>query len=68
MLDKCKLSSNLRETSPSMKKKYQTRYSKEYEKKYSFIRKCSSKVVDHEYIFHCNTYNTGLKCGAGGIT
>ena len=42
MLDKCKLSSKLSETL-SLKKKNQTCYSKEYEKKYSFIRKCSSK-------------------------
>ena len=48
------------------KKKNQTRYSKEYEKKYSFMRKCSSNVVDHEYKFHCDTCNTDLKCGAGG--
>ena len=67
MSDKCKLSSNLSETSSSKKKKYQTRYSKECEKKYTFIRKCSSNVVDHEYKFHCNTCNTDLKCGTGGI-
>ena len=62
-IGKCRINANLVVTSVKHRieeKKYQTRYSKEYEKKYSFIRKYSSNVVDIEYKFHCNSCNTDL--------
>ena len=41
-------------------------YSKEYEKEYDFVRKCSSGVHDSDYKFHCMACNIDLSCASGG--
>ena len=43
-----------------------TRYSKEFEKEYGFVRKCSSVVRDPDYKFHCMACNIDLSCAGGG--
>ena len=46
--------------------KCKTRYSKEYEKEYDFVRKCSSGVRDSDYRFHCMACNSDLSCAGAG--
>ena len=46
--------------------KCKTRYSKEYEKEYDFVRKCSSGVCYSDYKFHCMACNIDLSCAGGG--
>ena len=52
---------------PSQPKKRRTKYSADYTKEYSFIKKCSKNVHDHEYKFHCSICNLNLSCAHGGI-
>ena len=46
--------------------KHKTRYSKEYEKGYDFVGKCSSGVHDSDYKFHWMACNIGLSCAGRG--
>ena len=49
------------------KKKYKTRYSKEWEKTYPFLKACSTHVFEKEYKFHCSCCNSNLLFAQGGI-
>ena len=42
--------------------KHKPWYSKENEKEYDFVRKCSSGVHDSDYKFHCMACNIDLSC------
>ena len=46
--------------------KRKTRYSKEYEKEYDFVREWSSGVHESDYKFHCMVCNIDLSCAGGG--
>ena len=52
---------------PSQPKKRLTRYSEAMANEYPFIKRCSKHVNDHEYKFHCSTYNFNLPYAHGGI-
>ncbi|KAJ8030946.1 hypothetical protein HOLleu_27502 [Holothuria leucospilota] len=53
---------------PENRPKRRTKYSDEYQKKYPFIRACSSSVQDNLYKFHCTSCNVNVSCAHGGIT
>ena len=48
-------------------KKYKTRYFKEWEKTYSFLKACPTSVFEKEYKFHCSCCNSNLSCAQGGM-
>ena len=48
-------------------KKYKTRYSKEWEKTYPFLKACPTSVSEKEYKFHCSCCKSNLSCAEGGI-
>ena len=48
--------------------KRKTRYSKEYEKEYDFVRKCNCGVRGSYYKFHCMACNIDLSCASGDVT
>ena len=48
-------------------KKYKTRYSKEWEKTYPFLKACPTSVSEKEYKFHCSCCNSNLSCAQGGM-
>ena len=48
-------------------KKYKTRYSREWEKTYPFLKACPTSVSEKEYKFHCSCCNSNLSCVQGGM-
>ena len=48
-------------------KKYKTRYSKEWEKTYPFLKACPTSVSEKEYKVHCSCCNSNLSCAQGGM-
>ena len=48
-------------------KKYKTRYSKEWEKTYPFLKVFPTSVSEKEYKFHCSCCNSNLSCVQGGM-
>ena len=49
-----------------IEEKRKTRYSKEYDKEYDFVRECSSGIYESDYKFHCMVCNIDLSCAGGG--
>jgi hypothetical protein len=49
------------------KRKYKTRYSKEWEVKFPFVKPCRGHISDKEYKFFCSICNINLSCSQGGI-
>ena len=47
-------------------KKYKTRYSKEWKKKFDFIQACAKSVVGYGDKFHWVCCNVDISCAAGG--
>ena len=50
------------------KKKYKTRFSKEWESKFPFVKPCNLQTSDKEYKFFCSVCNVNLSCAQGGIS
>lgn len=49
------------------KRKYKTRYSKEWMSNFPFVKACGQHVPDKEYKFFCSVCNINLSCAQGGI-
>ena len=49
-------------------KKYKTRYSKEWEKTYPFLKACPTSVSEKEYKFYCSCCISNLPCAQGGMS
>ena len=47
-------------------KEIQTRYFKEWEKKFDFIQARAKSVVGYENKFHCVCCNVDISCASGG--
>ena len=49
------------------KRKYKTRYSKEWVSNFPFVKPCGQHIPDKEYKFFCSMCNVNLSCAQGGI-
>ena len=48
------------------KMKYRIKFSDELKKQLSFVSKCSSSIIDHQYKFHCTVCSLDFSCASGG--
>ena len=55
------------EEGDSKTKKYKTKYHKEWEQQFPWVRSCSSHVQDYTYKYDCNFCNVDNSCGYGGV-